>query len=71
MTQDEIKAIKDLISATKEVIARTEGKFFGLEYDHFCFMEARGAINQAQKVLANDALEKKQKMQKNLVWSIE
>jgi hypothetical protein len=59
MTQDEIKAIKDLISATKEVIARTEGKFFGLEYDHFCFMEARGAINQAQKVLANDALEKK------------
>ena len=59
MTQDEIKAMKDLISATKEVIARTEGKFFGLMHDHFCFMNARGAINQAQKIIANDALDKK------------
>lgn len=66
MTQDEIKAIKDLIDATKEVIARTEGKFFGLKYDHFCFMGARGAINNVQKVLTNDALDKKAKNAKEL-----
>jgi len=59
MTQDEIKTINDLISATKEVIARTEGKLFGMKHDHFCFMNARGAINQAEKLLVNDALNKK------------
>jgi hypothetical protein len=58
MNQDEIKAMKDLIAATKEVIARTEGNFFGLKYDHACFTDARNAINQAQKVLANDALDR-------------
>ena len=66
MSNDEIKAIKELIAATKELIARTEGKFFGLKYDHFCFTDARSAINQVQKVLVNDALNTKAKNAKEL-----
>ena len=66
MTQDEIKAVKELIASTKELIARTEGKFFGLKFDHYVFCDARGAINNAQKILANDALERKAENAKEL-----
>ncbi len=58
MTQDEVKAMKDLIATSKELIARTEGKLFGLKFDHTVFCETRDAIRSAEKVLANDALNK-------------